>query len=622
MLATGFGAGDRFLRLWNSWRADPHRCRTLHYIAFDRHPPSTDVLRQTPRPEALAPLATRLVAAWPALTPNIHRLEFESGRLRLLLAVTEPADGLSELVARVDAFFLDQPDQLARGSSWQPRLGKRLARLAAPAASLASVSTDDQLADGLRAAGFEVESLAADEKSAATLSGLFKPHFSPSRPPARRIAAVAAGRHVAVLGAGLAGCATAAALVDQGCSVTLLDRHHAPAAEASGNGAGVFHGVVHAHDGHHARFNRAAALEAGNTFRRLLAGSARQGVTSGSVDGLLRLGSKLVDQPAMQAVLDKLRLPADFVQALDAAQASIMAGIAVTEPAWFYPTGGWMRPAWLAACWLDRAAAACHFIGGVQVDAIRRVADQWVLLDRDANPIAAADSLVLANAGGAQRLLDGLAAAPIDWPLQQVRGQTSQIDELPADVRAPALPLSGAGYVLPAIDHSLIFGATSQPADDDAGIRAADHRENASRLALLSAQFDPIGRLPISRFAGRTAWRCVASDRLPLIGAVPAAWAGGSGGAWDQPRFVPRQPGLFMLTALGSRGLTWSPLAAQVLAAMMTGAPVPLEADLLDAIDPARFLSRANRRRAAHRGNDPTHDCEPSDGPGSAANGF
>jgi len=91
-----------------------------------------------------------------------------------------------------------------------------------------------------------------------------------------------------------------------------------------------------------------------------------------------------------------------------------------------------------------------------------------------------------------------------------------------------------------------------------------------------------------------------APDRLPVIGAVPAlapqAWARAT--RLDQVRFVPREPGLFVYTALGSRGITWSALGAQVLAAAVDGddGVAPLEASLRDAVDPARFAVRALRR--------------------------
>jgi tRNA 5-methylaminomethyl-2-thiouridine biosynthesis bifunctional protein len=59
---------------------------------------------------------------------------------------------------------------------------------------------------------------------------------------------------------------------------------------------------------------------------------------------------------------------------------------------------------------------------------------------------------------------------------------------------------------------------------------------------------------------------------------------------------VARRPGLFLFSALGSRGIAWAELGAQVLAAQISGAPVPLEASLVDALDPARFALRAARR--------------------------
>ena len=96
---------------------------------------------------------------------------------------------------------------------------------------------------------------------------------------------------------------------------------------------------------------------------------------------------------------------------------------------------------------------------------------------------------------------------------------------------------------------------------------------------------------------GRVGWRVVASDRMPVVGGVPDVQASSRGPMrLDQPRFVPRASGLYVHTALASRGIAWAPLAAQTLAAVIAGAPCPLESSLLDAIDVARFVSRAARR--------------------------
>jgi tRNA 5-methylaminomethyl-2-thiouridine biosynthesis bifunctional protein len=93
---------------------------------------------------------------------------------------------------------------------------------------------------------------------------------------------------------------------------------------------------------------------------------------------------------------------------------------------------------------------------------------------------------------------------------------------------------------------------------------------------------------------GRVGFRAATPDRLPLVGALPDVSA-------SLPRDcrladLPRQPGLFGLLGLGSRGLVWSALAAETLASQLDGDPMPLEGDLLDAMDPGRFHLRAHRR--------------------------
>jgi len=60
-------------------------------------------------------------------------------------------------------------------------------------------------------------------------------------------------------------------------------------------------------------------------------------------------------------------------------------------------------------------------------------------------------------------------------------------------------------------------------------------------------------------------------------------------------RDVPRHEGLYALLGLASRGLTWSPLAAELLVAQMSGEPLPVERDLCATLDPARFALQHHR---------------------------
>ena len=583
ILEVGFAAGRHFLATWQAWRDDPQRCTQLVVIAIDPHPPSREALarqaQESPFPELLA----EMQRAWPPLTPDLHRLDFEAGRVQLLLAVGEPRRWLPELVASVDAFVLDGGTP---ASLCDERFCKVLGRLAAPGATLSAASSSSDWHRHLVSAGFSLQA-----SPQHTTQARFAPAFTPRRSPARTGAGANVEPHALIVGGGLAGCAAAWALAEQGWRSTVLERHAQIAAEASGNPAGLFHGIVNAQDGLHAQFNRAAAFAAARSVRIALDRHA----VAGAIDGLLRLETSLT-HAQMQALLTSFGWPADCLQALDAEAASALGGIRLGDPAWLYPGGGWVNPAGLARSWLERAAAQAELRTDVEVHALRQTETGWRLLDAQGQTIAEAQTVVLANAGDAMRLLGGCG-----WPIDKLRGQLSRVPASVAMPPLPRVPIAGAGYLLPEINGEAIFGATAQRDDDDPAVRLDDHLANLRQLERLTGhRIDPAS----VTLQGRTAWRWSSVDRLPVIGAVPeGSWAQASPDAGtkrlarlDQPRFVPRVPGLYVFTALGSRGITWSALGAQTLASIITGAPAPLGSSLLDAIDPARFVSRQARR--------------------------
>ena len=586
VLESGFGQGGSFLDAWWAWRTDPNRCRHLDFIALEPHPPERSQLARRDDAPGPASIADRLARAWPPLTRDLHCLRFDGGRVRLLLWNGAWEGAMAQLVATVDWFRLDMrhvaPRSLA--AHRDTHLGKRLARLAAPSAAVTLAGAGPTLRDGLASAGFELGPGAATAPEGATLEARYAPRHGVRRPPSRHEAAGRGDEHAVIVGAGLAGCAVAWALAEMGWRSTVLDRSSQVASGASGNVAGLFHGTVNEPDGPHSRFNRVASFAAHDAVRIAI---ERHGVPGGTA-GMLRLERSLT-LAEMRSRLARLQLPADYLQALDCDQASAVAGTGLQAPAWFFAGGGWVQPAGLARSFIERAGSSVRLQLGTEVHAALPHASGWRLLDPAGRTLVDTDTLVLANAADAFRLL-GAAGA---WPIETVRGQISTLRAGLAPFDLPRVPISGAGYLLPEIAGLAVFGATAQAADADPQVRIVDHRENVAQLERL------LGRalaVDAGALQGRTAWRCTAADRLPLIGAAPDAALARSAHRLDQPRFVPRAPGLFMFTGLGSRGITWSALGAQVLAAQIAGAPLPVIADLQTAIDPARFISRRSRR--------------------------
>jgi tRNA 5-methylaminomethyl-2-thiouridine biosynthesis bifunctional protein len=103
---------------------------------------------------------------------------------------------------------------------------------------------------------------------------------------------------------------------------------------------------------------------------------------------------------------------------------------------------------------------------------------------------------------------------------------------------------------------------------------------------------------------GRAAIRCSSPDHLPLVGAVPDIMAQKQQynelykslplHRYSQATDIPN---LYMMGALGFRGLTSAPLLAEVLASQVSAQAMPMAHDLLNALNPNRFLIRDLIRR-------------------------
>ncbi|MGA0612555.1 FAD-dependent 5-carboxymethylaminomethyl-2-thiouridine(34) oxidoreductase MnmC [Caldimonas sp. KR1-144] len=582
ILETGFGLGNNFLAAWDAWRRDPRRSRRLDFVSIEKHPPTREDLARVHA--GGSPQARELVDAWPCATPNLHVLDFEAGRVRLVLALGDIELVLPQLLARVDAFFLDGFAPAKNPQMWQPRLFERLGRLAAPGATAATWSAARVVRDGLAGAGFAVEQAGGFAGKRDMTIARFAPRFVPPAP--------VGGLHVhegeraaVIVGAGLAGCAAAAALARLDWHCTVLDALPAAGQATSGNPIGLMHATLHADDGPHARWLRAGALH----MARSIAPALADGSVRGALDGFVRLEPRLSDEAA-QALLARCGLPRGFVDWLDRAAARERTGVALPSGGWYFPQGGWLAPADVAKAWL--AASGARFVDGVNAASIVRRDGRWLVLDAQARPIAEAPVLVIANALDAARL-----AGPALGPLVAVRGQISGWPVHPG-LAAPRCAVSGAGYAAPALDGWLWTGATTQHGDGEASPRLADHEHNRARLAaLLSVAPEAIGR--VEDAVGRVGWRAVTPDRLPIVGALPDLDALPAATRADAPRLVARRRdahgGLYVFTGLGSRGLSWAALGAELLASWIAGTPCPVEADLRDAADPARFALRAAR---------------------------
>ncbi|MDE2614156.1 MAG: tRNA (5-methylaminomethyl-2-thiouridine)(34)-methyltransferase MnmD, partial [Burkholderiales bacterium] len=339
ILETGFGLGINFLATWAAWRDDSERCTRLHFVSIEKHPPVRDDLRRAHASLACPALAAALLEQWPPLTPNLHTLEFDGGRVRLLLALGDVAQLLPALEVQADAFFLDGFAPERNAAMWDARVFEALRRRAAPGATAATWSVARAVRDGLTRAGFEVERAAGIGGKREISVARHVPRPGLRAPPELRVNDKE--QRAIVVGAGIAGAFAAAALHADGWDVTVYDQRERCAEQDTGRLGGLFHGSLNVDDGPHARLLRTAALQATRAYAPAIAGGALRG----AAQGLLHLDRRHAGVEALQALAARCGLPADYVQPLAAEQAARLAGAPLSSPAWFYPGGGWVSPA-------------------------------------------------------------------------------------------------------------------------------------------------------------------------------------------------------------------------------------------------------------------------------------
>jgi tRNA 5-methylaminomethyl-2-thiouridine biosynthesis bifunctional protein len=558
ILETGFGFGLNFLTTWQAWRRHASRCARLHYVAVENAPFGLADLRALhERYPELAGEAAELHARWPLLVPGAQRIELERGRVILTLFFHDVAM-LRQARLRAQAIYLDGFSPAKNPQMWSPAILRALARLAAPAATLATWSVAAEVQQNLSRVGFAVEK---------------HPGFGAKREMLRArycgegvAAAAAPERRAIVVGAGLAGAALCERLCARGWGVTLLEREAEPAQGASGNHASVFHPVLTADDSVFARLTRAGFLAALEQWRGLEASGPP---FRWDLCGVLQLARNEREENAQRAAIAALCPPPEYAQCVTREEASRHAGVAVAAPGLWFPRAGWIKPVELVRAQLDACGERLSRRFATRVERLEREGGHWIAHGASAE-LARAPVLLLANAADAVRL------SPLpDLGLRRVRGQLTYLAA--GQLEAPHVGILRGGLVLPVVDGVCVLGASFGVDDDDAALREEEHQGNLERLKrILPGALRPLGT---GALAGRVGHRAVASDRLPLAGRL--------------------RDGLYGVFAFGSRGLIWAPLASELVAGLLEDEPLALDSSLVDALDPSRFAKRAARRRAS-----------------------
>jgi tRNA 5-methylaminomethyl-2-thiouridine biosynthesis bifunctional protein len=530
----GFGTGLNIAALIALWRETRPAGARLHVFSIEAFPLSRDeAARALSAWPELAEVTEGLIAAWPGGTPGFHRLSLpEDWGVVVDLAVAPVERALADWTGRADAWFLDGFAPATNPDMWSDAVLDLIARRSAPAAAVATFTVAGTVRRGLQARGFTVDKRPGHgrkrERLEARASGV-----APVRTSARR---------VAVIGGGIAGLATARALLQLGASPLLIE------AEATGAGASGFPAALvtprmDVGDG------QVAAL-----FAQAL---GRAGDLYDAVDGavlarsVIQLEQTARDGARYDKVATQDHWPSGTMVRLTAAEAGERLGEPVAVGGLLMGQARVVNPTAILDAW------------GAEVERVRLRAttvepsgDGVRIRGHDGTEVEV-DAVVLTAGWGVDALVPELGLRP-------VRGQADWVE-------GPSSPgIAWGGYVAPTAS-GLLFGATHDRDRTDVGVGPADTAKNlaalAARLPRLADEVEEAG----TRHS-RAAIRATTPDRLPLAGRLHER--------------------IFVVGGLGSRGFALAPLLAEHVAAMAVGAPSPLPASLAARVVPARLAER------------------------------
>ena len=614
---TGFGTGLNFLCAAQLWLQSAPPGWRLHFVSVEKFPLCRSDLEKALSlwPE-LAELAAELKANYPAQIPGFHPIYLASGRIQLTLLFGDAAQMFEQLKGSdhplwrrhgnpvVNAWFLDGFAPAKNPDMWNEALFTTIADLSDTNTTVATFTAAGHVRRGLQTAGFTVEKVPGfghkremlrGDMVAATVIEQSAQALQPASynapvaaPWYLNINSHSAQRQATVVGGGIAGCSAAHALAQRGWQVTLIERHSELAQEASGNPQGIIYPKFSKQDSPLSRYGLCALAYASRYYQPLW----QQG-GFGQQCGVLLLPESAKQAADFPLIGERFANSPELLQWLDGKQAMELTGLSLkAEQGLFCPQLGWVIPP--KVCKALTQHPLITVVSG-EVNELAKEDNRWQLLDSQSNTLAHSETVILASShsvAGFQQTSH--------LPLKRIRGQITQA---PANSSTLKTVICGAGYIAPADCGSYTLGATYNLNDDCPQVRDSDHHTNLQKLVATDPAIKALLPADTGNLKGRVGFRCTTPDYLPIVGPAPKAQAMEERFALLRKNARAHIPlpgeyhqGLYISCGYGSRGLSYAPLAAELLAAQICGEVMPVDRELVQSVNPARFLIRSLKR--------------------------
>lgn len=626
ILETGFGTGLNFILTWLEWiefqsnkqnqsnenkqkdNVTDQRAQVsnhLHFISIEKYPLDKDQITQALSlfPQ-LSHLTDQLIGEYPLLIKGFHSLQFKDQNLSLTLIFDDVSAALPQLNGPVDTWYLDGFSPAKNPDMWADSLYSSMARLSRAGTSLATFTAAGDVRRGLTASGFKLNKVTGFGVKREMMHGEFIQSQGPLQNPLDQIKpwlapAAKTISHIAIIGAGIAGCTTAYALARRGIKVTIIDQHGI-ATEASGNPQGAMYAKLAAGEATHSDIYVQGYLQSLRWLHQQL-----EPGDGWDNCGLIQLASTEKEAKRQQKFIENTHYPKQLLHSLTTEEACNISGLSMSNGGLFFPEAGWVSPQRLCQKLVE------HPLIDLQkktITALVNKNDQWELKSTD-NTIespASYSHVVIACANQSKKLLPDCYL-----PTKSIRGQLTYLDKNECDEKTFGdnktinlkTVLCGKGYIAPAHNGKYCLGASYNIKDDETEMRISDQQKNFDYLNDFGEEFQQL-HIKLTQeqkdiLPGRTGFRCTTPDYLPMAGPLIDETAFDNDFTVIRKNLAryPRQAakfhsGLYLNIGHGSRGLTSAPLCAELITAYICQENFPIATDHAEALLPARFFIR------------------------------
>jgi len=617
VLETGFGTGLNFILTWLEWVAfqenkiknssitddNAQVSSHLHFISIEKYPlDKEEIVKALKLFPQLNTLTDQLIAEYPLLIKGFHSLQFKDQSITLTLIFDDVNSALPQINGPIDAWYLDGFSPSKNPDMWTDALYSSMERLSRAGTSISTFTAACDVRRGLSASGFELTKPPGFGQKREMIQGEFMQSQGPLANPLDQIKPwlkpqIKAIKHIAIIGAGIAGCTTAYALARRGIKVTIIDEHGI-ATEASGNPQGAMYAKLAAGEATHSDIYIQGYLQSLRWLHQHL-----EPGDGWDNCGLIQLASTEKEIKRQQKFIENTHYPKQLLHSLTTEEASEISGLTMNSGGLFFPQAGWVSP--LRLC----QQLVKHPLIQLKKMAITEIVnnkDEWQLqCPNNSNKSDNTFShVVIACANKSQTLLPNCYL-----PTKSIRGQLTYLDksDTQSEVSQKEINLKtvlcGKGYIAPANNGSFCLGASYNIEDDETQLRLSDQQKNFDYLDDFGKEFQnlhqQLNKHDQTLLPGRIGFRCTTPDYLPMTGPLIDETAFDSDFTAIRKNLAryPRQAakfhsGLYLNIGHGSRGLTSAPLCAELIAAYICGENFPLAKDHAEALLPARFFIR------------------------------